>query len=124
MTVVLDAARRSQMDEAVGVERVAWADRLELEVDAGVGAGGDDAADRRPRRADLEAVLARDALGVGALAHLGRARVQFVGAPHDLDFVGVLELGQRLLELALADEAPRAHDVGPDLDPQNVLAST
>ncbi len=68
---VLDAARRSQMDEAVGVERVAWADRLELEVDSGVGAGGDDAADRRPRRADLEAVLSRDALGVGPLAHLG-----------------------------------------------------
>ena len=42
---------------------------------------------------------------------LPRTRVQEM-----LDLVAVLERGERLLQPALADVAPRTHDVGPDLD--------
>ena len=46
----------------------------------------------------------------------GRSGVELVGAPVHLHLVGVAELGQRVLDAALADVAPGADDVGPDLD--------
>jgi hypothetical protein len=121
---VADATRLAEMYKAMGVEGVARPHGLELEVDPRLGAGVDNPRHGGARLANFVAVLAGDALRVRALAHLGRARVQFVGAPHDFDLVAVFELRQRALELALADVAPRAHDVGPDLGLHNVLAIT
>ena len=47
----------------------------------------------------------------------GRCRgIELVRAEHDVDVDLVGELGDRGLEAALADVAPRADDVGPDLD--------
>jgi hypothetical protein len=51
--------------------------------------------------------------------HRGAGRgvgVQLETPPGDLDLAGVLELAERVLKPALADVAPGAHDVGPDLD--------
>ena len=42
--------------------------------------------------------------------------VQLETAPGDLHLAGVLELAQRALQPALADVAPRADHIGPDLD--------
>ena len=46
----------------------------------------------------------------------GRLRIELEAAPRDGDLVAVLEGGERRLEAALADVAPGAGDVGPDLD--------
>ena len=46
---------------------------------------------------------------------LGDGRVELEGAPDDLDLVPVRELLEGALQPALADVAPRTHDVGPDL---------
>ena len=63
------------------------------------------------------AVLAGQHRGGQLVAVLRGARVELEGAVDDLHLVGVLELGQRGLETALAHEAPRADDVAPDIDP-------
>src|SRR5690606_2546139 len=42
-------------------------------------------------------------------------------APHHLDPVGVLELGQRPLQPPFAEVAPGAHDVRPYVDPHRSL---
>ena len=53
----------------------------------------------------------------GGVRALGRsARVELEAAPGQLDLVTVRELLERMLEASLADVAPGAHDVGPDLD--------
>jgi len=67
------------------------------------------------------AVLAGDHAGAELVAsrRIGRAgggRVQLEGPVDDLHLGGVLETGQRRLQPALADVAPRADDVTPDLD--------
>ena len=46
----------------------------------------------------------------------GHVRVQLKAPPGDRDLVGMLELVQRTLEPVLADIAPGADHVGPDLD--------
>ena len=51
-----------------------------------------------------------------AVVVVGQGRVQLVAAPLHLDLVAVGERGERLLETTLADVAPRAGDVRPDLD--------
>ena len=61
-------------------------------------------------------VLAGDHAGAQLVAVVRRGRVQLEGAVDDLDVVGVLERGQGRLQAPLADEAPRADDVTPDLD--------
>ena len=47
---------------------------------------------------------------------LRRGRVELEGAVDDLHVVAVVEAGQGGLQAALADVAPGADDVGPDLD--------
>ncbi len=65
---------------------------------------------------DAAAVLAGQHL-LGALrGRGGRRRVELEGAVLHLHVVAVSEVGQRRLEATLADEAPRADHVGPDLD--------
>ena len=53
---------------------------------------------------------------LGAVVVVGQRRVELVAAPLHLDLVAVRERGQGRLEAALADVAPRAGDVRPDLD--------
>ena len=60
------------------------------------------------------AVLAAEALRDRLGRHRGRAGVELEGAPDDLHLVRELREGG--LEAALADVAPGADDVGPDLD--------
>ena len=57
---------------------------------------------------------------VGAGVVLGR-RVELVGVPGHGDLVAMVEPVQRGLEAALADVAPRADDVGPDIDVHTVV---
>src|SRR5690606_34921507 len=52
--------------------------------------------------------------GGGVVA--GRVGLELEGAPHDLHVGGVLVAAQGVLEAHLADVAPGARDVGPDLD--------
>src|SRR5665213_144781 len=62
------------------------------------------------------AVLLRQALGTIARALRRRAGVELEAPPRHVDLVAVLEALERSLETALADVAPRARDVRPDLD--------
>ena len=50
-----------------------------------------------------------------------RRRIELERAPDDLDVVAVRERGERGLEAALADGAPGANDVRPDVDGQVLL---
>src|SRR5690606_5485385 len=62
--------------------------------------------------------LGRQVLADRARLADGRARVELEGAVHDLDVVPVLEAGERGLEAVIAEPAPGADEVGPDLDLQ------
>ena len=113
---VLAAVRGRQVDQAVGVEAVAAARAVEVVLEPlarrqlghlRVGLLG---------LLDAHAVLGREVLGRGVRALGRRARVELEAAPGQLDLVTVRELLERVLEATLADVAPRAHDVGPDLD--------
>ncbi|MPM25127.1 hypothetical protein SDC9_71617 [bioreactor metagenome] len=53
---------------------------------------------------------------LGAVVAIGQIGIQLVGPPGHPDVVPVGEAGQCRLEPALADVAPRAGDVGPDVD--------
>ena len=66
---------------------------------------------------DRGAELGREVLVVGRADAARLVRVELEASPLDLDVARVVtELGKDALEPALADEAPRADDVGPDLD--------
>lgn len=55
-------------------------------------------------------------LDLGALVVLGEGGVQLVAVPRDRDLVLVRELLECGFEAALADEAPRAGDIRPDVN--------
>ena len=113
---VLAAVQRREVHEPVRVERVAGARGLEVEVEPLARRRGGHLVLHRPRLLDARPVLAREVLGAVALALGRRAGVELEAAPGDADLVAVLEGGERGLEAALADVAPGAGDVGPDLD--------
>ena len=108
--------RGREVHEPVGVERVAGARDVEAEVEPVAGRGLRHAVLHRDGLLAARAVL----LGqVGRAVDAALARglgVELEAAPRHGDVVAVLELGQRGLEAALADVAPRARDVRPDLD--------
>jgi hypothetical protein len=62
------------------------------------------------------AVLLGEVRGAVDGALWRRGRIELEAAPRHGDLVAVLEVGQRGLEAALADVAPGAGDVRPDLD--------
>src|SRR5215472_11057009 len=66
--------------------------------------------------ADGHPVFGREPLHGRHLCLLRRRRVELEGAVDDLDLVTVRERVQSLLEAPLPEVAPRAHDVGPNLD--------
>ena len=107
----------------MGVERVAAARAVEVVLEPlGRGHGGQLRL-RGRGLLDADAVLARQALGGRALGLRRGARVELEAAVAHLDLVAVLELRQRVLEAPLADVAPGAHDVGPDLHAEGRHAS-
>lgn len=112
---VLDAAGRAQMDEAMGIEGVARLGTVEAEVEPDLSCGRRHPGQLGARLAKGDAVLAGDARCVVTLANRGRPRIELEGAPHDPHLVAVLEPLEGGLEVALADVAPRADDIGPDL---------
>ena len=61
-------------------------------------------------------LLARGASALSTERCDRRLRIELEAAPRDGDLVAVLERGERGLEAALADVAPGAGDVRPDLD--------
>ena len=62
-------------------------------------------------------VFARDMCG--AFLALGRhIRIEFEGMPANVRLDLAIELFEPLLQGAPADQAPGAHDIGPDIDPQ------
>jgi hypothetical protein len=65
---------------------------------------------------DRPARLLRQVLvmGPGIASWLGR--IELVASPRHVDVIGAFEPGQRALEPALAEVAPGAGDIGPDLD--------
>src|SRR5674536_78048 len=63
-------------------------------------------------------VLACQPLGVRAGLFGRRVRVELETAPHHRNLGALREAGQGGLEPTLADVAPRAGDVGPDLNRQ------
>ena len=70
---------------------------------------------------DAHAVLLRQALGAIAGALVRRAGVELEAPPRHVYLVAVLELLERGFEATLADVAPRAGDVRPDLHVHNRL---
>src|SRR3954454_2631012 len=98
------------------VERVARLRFVEAELDASIGADTDDFRHASARFSARNGVLLGDPLDVTARSPPRRVRVELVRLPLDLHVVRVLELAERAFEVAFADVAPRAHDVGPDLD--------
>ena len=62
------------------------------------------------------AVLARQPLDAVALVGGGRGGIELERAPDDLDLVAMRERGERELEAAPAQMAPRTGEVRPDLD--------
>ena len=114
---VLRAVRRGEVHEPVGVERVAAAGDVEAER-----RGPSSAATSvmrcciATRLLAARAVLLGEVRGAVDLALARRGRVELEAPPRDGDVVAVLEPGERGLEAALADVAPGAGDVRPDLD--------
>ena len=112
--------RSGQVQEPVRVGGAA-ADRL-LEVEDQAVAGrdlADPGVHGQPGLAPAAVLLAevgRDITAVTGLSRAGGVGVQLEGAPHDAH----VEAGQgdRRLQATLADVAPGAHDVRPDLDGQ------
>ena len=113
---VLLAGRLCVVDEAVRIKRIAGARAIQVEVQAdGGGIGGD------PRLRGLggrtaHAVLGGQPLDGITLRRLGSAWVELEAAPRDVDLAAMIELGQCVLEPALADVAPGTDDVRPDLN--------
>ena len=100
----------------MAVERVAAAGQIEAHVQPVAGRHVGHLGLPRARLLDAHPVLLGQVLGARALARGRRAGVELEAAPGDADLVAVLEGGERGLEAALADVAPGAGDVGPDLD--------
>ena len=104
------------MEQPVRVERVAAAHPVEAELEPFAGRSLGHLRVELACPVDAQAVLAGEVLIVVAGALCGRMRVELERAVGDGDVVSVLELLERLLEPALADVAPRADDVRPDLN--------
>ncbi len=113
---VLHPALRGQVQQAVRVEGAAAAHEVEAEVEAVLRGCGRHRVEHLLRLLQGAAVLGGEVLRLPLGALGGRRGVELEGAPDDLDLVAVREGGERLLEAALPDVAPRADDVGPDLD--------
>src|SRR3954470_9757960 len=113
---VAEPVLRSEVDEAVRVEGVAAARLGEVVGEAVLGGEGGDLG--LPARGLLHrhAVLLGEPLGRLALGDGRRLGVELEAVPEDGDVVAVLEPCERCLEAALADVAPGAHDVRPDVD--------
>ncbi len=90
---------------------------LVIERDAGILRGLAHAPLHRFQLFGRGAVLARDMRGA-FLAFGGHVGIEFESVPADIGLDLALELREALLQAAPADEAPGAHDIGPDIDPQ------
>ena len=110
---VADAEVGGQVQQPVRVQRVHGERGAEVEVQAlGLGEFGHPGGHRRRLRAEPPGqVVQRRHRGAGR-----GVRVQLEAPPGDLDLACVLELAEGALQPALADVAPGADDVGPDLD--------
>jgi hypothetical protein len=115
LELVAQAVLGGEVQQFVGEQGVA-ADAVGQVVVQPLGRGDLlDAGHVRPHRLDTGAVLGRQRGESRVRLALGNARVELEGAPDHLDLVAVRELLECALQSALADVAPRAHDVGPDL---------
>jgi hypothetical protein len=105
-----------EVQQPVRVERVAGAREVEAEVEPLLGGDLRHLLLHRAGLLDARAVLLRQVLGAIALTLSRGGGVELEAAPRHLDRVAVLEGRERGLEAALADVAPGAGDVRPDLD--------
>jgi hypothetical protein len=103
------------VQQAVGVERVATAGAVEVEVPAVLGGHRRHLAVFGLGLGAGHAVLGGQVVVEVALLLRRRAGVQLEAVVAHLDLVAVGEPGEGLLEAVLADRAPRADDVRPDL---------
>jgi hypothetical protein len=113
---VLQAALGGQVQQAVGVERVAGLGDVQAERQPLLGGHGGHEVLELLGALLVELVLVGQMLHQRLGAPARRRRIELVAAPPHVDVVAVSEVSQRRLEAALADGTPRAHDVGPDLD--------
>ena len=101
--------------QPMGEQRVGAQGAVHAELDPALGGDRGDVIDDR-----LGTLVATELLGVGVDDRPGlarrRGRVELERPEDDVDVDLVGQLGNRRLEAALADVAPRADDVGPDLD--------
>src|SRR5690242_9322528 len=112
----LPAPRPGQLQQPVRVPGVAAPQVLHAEGQPGLGRTPFHLPLRLAGLLQAQPVLAGQRLD-RRRGHPGRRRrVQLERAVDDLDLVAVREMLQRLLEIPLAEVAPRAHDVRPDLD--------
>jgi len=113
---VLQTVLGGQVDEPVPVERVAATRDLEVELEPVAGGRLRQRALGLARLLDGHAVLLRQTLRAIAGALMRRAGVELEATPSHIDVIPVLELLEGGFEATLADVAPRARDVRPDLD--------
>ena len=121
---ILAAVQGGEVEQPVRVEGVAGARAGEIERDAVGGGDAGHALDHLLGRRLAGAILARQPLGVAALAVVRgrRRRIQLERVPADDDRVAMRELRQRRVEPPLADVAPWTDDVGPDIDGKPLVA--
>src|SRR5258705_13678007 len=104
------------------VERAARTDAIEAKVQA-VGRGDfGQPLHHLLRLVDRGAVLPGKTLGMrnAFVAHGRRGRVELERAPSDLDRISMRELRESGFEASLADIAPGADDVGPNIDAERL----
>ena len=119
----VEVVRARELQQAVRVERAAAACDGEVEAQPLRRRGLGHAIVHGLRLLERDAVLARQ-VRVAIAGALGRRiRDELERAPRDLDRVAVLELSQRTLEAPLADEAPGAGEVRPDLQLHRISCS-
>src|SRR5439155_26183079 len=120
---VLAVVRGREVQQTMGVEGVGAADRLEAEVEPLAGRDVRHLVVHRTRLVHGHAVLLGEVDGAVALALARSGGVELEAAPRHADVVAVRERRQGTLEPALADVAPGAGDVRPDLDVHGAFLS-
>src|SRR5579875_321331 len=120
LELVLQPVVEREVQQPMGVKGIAGARQVEAEIEPFAGCGRDHVVDHPLSIGQRGAVLRRQALGVSSPHPVARRSrlVQLEASPYHLHLVAMLEARQSRLEAALADVAPWADDIGPDLDLQ------
>ncbi len=111
-----DSVARGQMQEVVPSHAVGDDEFVEVVVQTLTRGLFADVPDHRLDLIARHTLAVGEVFDLGAVEVFGQRRVQLVAVPGDFDAIGVREVTQSGFEAALADEAPGARDVRPDVN--------